>query len=46
MVTVSIKMFKICGYSACRPSEIIYYPCLEREKFSREWKKAIVISEN
>ena len=35
-------MLKICGSSVCRPLQIIYESCLDREKFPQEWKKANV----
>ena len=40
---ISIRMFKICGSSVCRPLQIVYKSCLDREKFPQEWKKANVV---
>ena len=36
-------MLKICGSSVCRPFQIIYKSCLDKEKFLQEWKKANVV---
>ena len=33
---ISIRMLKLCGHSACRPLQIIYKSCLDREKFPQE----------
>ena len=41
---ISIRMLKICGSSVCRPLQIIYKSCLDRGKFTQEWKKANVVS--
>ena len=40
---ISIRMLKICGSSVCKPLQIIYKSCLDREKFPLEWKKANVV---
>ena len=40
---ISIRMLKICGFSVCRPLQIIYKSCLDRGKFPQEWKKANVV---
>ena len=33
---ISIRMLKLFGHSACRPLQIIYKSCLDREKFPQE----------
>ena len=40
---ISIRVLKICGSPVCRPLQIIYKSCLDRGKFSQEWKKANVV---
>ena len=40
---ISIRMLKICGSSVCRPLQIICKSCLDKGKFSQEWKKANVV---
>ena len=33
---ISITMLKICGSSVCRPLQIIYKSCLDKEKFPQD----------
>ena len=40
---ISIRIFKICSSSVCRPMQIICKSYLDRGKFPKEWKKANVI---
>ena len=40
---ISIRMFKICDESICKPLGIIFRSCLENGKFPSEWKKATVV---
>ena len=36
-------MIKLCGNSICKPLSIIFNDCLNKGKFSHEWKKANVV---
>ena len=36
-------MIKLCGNSICKPLSIIFNDCLNKGKFSHEWKKAKVL---
>ena len=40
---LSIRMIKLCGNSICKPLSIIFNDCLNKGKFSHEWKKAKVL---
>ena len=42
---VIIRMIKICDTSICKPLELIFRPCLERNgKFPTEWKKTNAVT--
>ena len=40
---INTRMLKLCGFSICRPLQIIYKSCLDKRKFPQEWKKANVV---
>ena len=43
MITISIRMVKLCDSSICMSLELIFESCLESGKFTFEWKKANVV---
>ena len=40
---ISIRMLKICDESICKPLRIIFWACLENEKFPLKCKKSNVV---
>ena len=40
---LSVKLIKICGFSICRPLEIIFQKCLAQGIFPEYWKRANVV---
>ena len=39
---ISVRMFKICDNSFCKPLKLIFQSWLETRKFPSEWKKSNV----
>ena len=41
---ISIRMFKICGDTICKPLELIFKQALTTGLFSSEWTKGNIVS--